>query len=83
MQNDANMGGLTAMRPEYWQPSIELSTAEVFVIQRIKRAKLFDVSSLKSSLLSFQRGLEIPVKATIRGCSLYPNVREGEISLSN
>jgi hypothetical protein len=29
------------MRPEYWQPPIELSPAETFVIHRIKRAKLF------------------------------------------
>ncbi len=29
------------MRPEYWQPPIELSPAEAFVMERIKRAKLF------------------------------------------
>ena len=29
------------MRPEYWQPPIELSPPEARVVQRIKRAKLF------------------------------------------
>ena len=29
------------MRPEYWQPPIELSLSEARVMQRIKRAKLF------------------------------------------
>jgi hypothetical protein len=29
------------MRPEYWHPPIDLSPAEAFVMQRIKRAKLF------------------------------------------
>lgn len=29
------------MRPEYWQPPIELSLSESRVMQRIKRAKLF------------------------------------------
>lgn len=29
------------MRPEYWQHPVELSPAETFVMQRIKRAKLF------------------------------------------
>ncbi len=29
------------MRPEYWQPPIELSSSEAFVLECIKRAKLF------------------------------------------
>jgi len=29
------------MRPEYWQPPIEISAAEALVMQGIKRAKLF------------------------------------------
>ncbi|HEY9664533.1 MAG TPA: IS5/IS1182 family transposase, partial [Allocoleopsis sp.] len=29
------------MRPEYWQPPIELSPPEQAIVKRIKRAKLF------------------------------------------
>jgi len=29
------------MRPEYWEPPIELSPPEALVVKRIKRAKLF------------------------------------------
>ena len=29
------------MRPPYWNPPVELSDAEKFIVKRIKRAKLF------------------------------------------